>query len=34
VDERPELRELSPGHECACWFPIDLDAAPLVEAKI
>jgi oligopeptide/dipeptide ABC transporter ATP-binding protein len=34
VDERPELKELSPGHECACWFPIDLDAAPLSEAKI
>jgi oligopeptide/dipeptide ABC transporter ATP-binding protein len=34
VDERPELRELSPGHECACWFPVDLDAAPLSEAKI
>jgi len=22
-DQRPELRELSLGHECACWFPID-----------
>jgi oligopeptide/dipeptide ABC transporter ATP-binding protein len=34
VDERPELRELSPGHACACWFPIDLGATPLAEATI
>jgi oligopeptide/dipeptide ABC transporter ATP-binding protein len=33
IDERPELKELSPGHECACWFPIDLDAMRLSEAK-
>jgi oligopeptide/dipeptide ABC transporter ATP-binding protein len=32
--ERPELRELAPGHSCACWFPIDLETASLSEAKI
>jgi oligopeptide/dipeptide ABC transporter ATP-binding protein len=34
AEERPELRELSPGHSCACWFPIDLEAMPLSEAKL
>lgn len=25
--DQPELRTLGVGHECACWFPVQMDAA-------
>lgn len=31
VEQRPPLREMSPGHSCACWFPIELPTRESVE---
>ena len=31
IEQRPPLTQLSPGHDCACWFPLEPLARKLAE---